>query len=941
MISVAKKEGSMLKLENIVKDYPVAGKSFRALKGVNLAFRDSEFVSILGPSGSGKTTLLNIIGGLDHYTSGDLSIDGVSTKDFSDRDWDNYRNHKVGFIFQSYNLIPHQNVLENVELALTISGVKKEERQARAKEALEKVGLGEMLKKKPNQLSGGQCQRVAIARALVNDPSILLADEPTGALDTKTSVQIMDLLKEVAKDRLVVMVTHNPELAKRYSSRIVSLRDGEIVEDSNPFDGKEEGKIQTIPSKKAKLSWWQAFYLSFRNLVSKSKRTAMVSFAGSIGIVGVSLVLAISSGIQGYLASMQDDMLSGYPVSVSASTLNLESMMNSVSTSGQTSIVASSIKDGKVDVDFVIKQLIETSKTTSSSLVSNSITQGYMDYLAAMPKEYANAISYSYGIALENNLYTDVTIDVPDGNGYKQEKQIRSLSFMEQFATSIVRQTEYSNYADLISAYGSALSQGLGEKEYVLSQYDLVDGGAFPEKEDEMMLVLNQHDAITDFVLTELGYYSQDQFLSAIDKFSKEADSSYAYDYDPSLFKDSFTMEEIKKKDFYYYPNDVVFIPNDGIKAYVDDQVVPSKDDLTRPFSYSSTRNAEQWGEGMKMKIVGILTPKDDVQYGCLSSGLYYSPSFTAKYREDNKSSYLSQLLNAYSTLAGMDSLTTTLSKNPTTGETTGSGIFYDFSYYLKWHEFDKAITDYGILGRSSSMSTMMNAFASSMGFSFSSGRTASYSLANAGGTTLPSSIRIYPINFESKYLVTDYLDRWNQEGDLKAISPEGNVYYLSYSERSATPIQYTDTLQIVISMINTILNIVTYSLVAFTALSLLVSTVMIAIITYVSVIERIKEIGVIRSLGGRKGDVANLFMAETVMVGLFSGAIGIGLTYLLSLVVNLIVGSFTGVYTIASLPWYLALLMILVSVVLTSISGIVPAMSAARKDPVNALRSE
>lgn len=935
------KEGPMLKLENIVKDYPVAGKSFRALKGVSLAFRDSEFVSILGPSGSGKTTLLNIIGGLDRSTSGDLSIDGVSTKGFSDRDWDNYRNHKVGFIFQSYNLIPHQNVLENVELALTISGVKKEERQARAKEALEKVGLGQMLKKKPNQLSGGQCQRVAIARALVNDPSILLADEPTGALDTKTSVQIMDLLKEVAKDRLVVMVTHNPELAKRYSSRIVSLRDGRVVEDSNPFDGKEEGKVERIPSKKAKLAWYQAFHLSFRNLISKSKRTAMVSFAGSIGIVGVSLVLAISSGIQGYLASMQDDMLSGYPVSISASTLNLEAMMKSVSASQQSSIVASGIKDGKVDVDFVIKQLIETSKTTSSSLVSNSITQGYMDFLKAMPEEYANAISYSYGIAPENNLYTDVTIDVPDGDGYKQEKQIRSLSFMEQFATSIVRQTDYSSYADLISAYGSALSQGLGEKEYVLSQYDLVDGGAFPEGEDEMMLVLNQHDAITDFVLTELGYYSQDQFLSAIDKFSKEADPSYAYDYDPSLFKDSFTMEEIKRKDFYYYPNDVVFTPNEGIKAYVDDQTVPSKDDLARPFTYSSTRKAEQWGEGMKMKIVGILTPKEGIQYGCLPSGLYYSPSFTEKYRRDNKSSYLSQLLNAYSALAGTDSLTTTISKNPTTGETTGSGIYYDFSYYLKWHGFDKPVTDYGILGRSSSMSTMMNAFASSMGFSFSSGRTATYTLANAGGSTLPSSISIYPINFESKYLVTDYLDRWNQEGDLKAVSPEGDVYYLSYSERSATPIQYTDTLQIVISMINTILNIVTYSLVAFTALSLLVSTVMIAIITYVSVIERIKEIGVIRSLGGRKRDVANLFMAETVMVGLFSGAIGIGMTYLLSLVVNLIVGSFTGVYTIASLPWYLALLMVLVSVVLTSISGIVPAMSAARKDPVNALRSE
>ena len=438
----------MLKLENIVKDYEVAGKPFPALKGVSLSFRDSEFVSILGPSGSGKTTLLNIIGGLDHYTSGDLEIDGASTKGFSDRDWDNYRNHKVGFIFQSYNLIPHQNVLENVELALTISGVKKAERRKRAEEALRKVGLGEMLYKKPNQLSGGQCQRVAIARALVNDPSILLADEPTGALDTKTSIQIMDLLKEVAKDRLVIMVTHNPELAEKYSSRIVSLKDGLIVQDSCPPKDEEEGKLAEIPSKKAKLSLSQSFYLSFRNLFSKAKRTAMVCFAGSIGIVGVSLVLAISSGISGYIASMQDDMLSGNPVSISSSTLDIESLMASASTSTKTSIVSSAVKEGKINVDFVIEELIKTSKTTSSSLVSNSISQAYVDFLRAMPEEYYNAISYSFGIAPENNLYTNVTIDVADGDGYKQDKQIRSLSFMEQFATSIVRQTEYSSYAD-------------------------------------------------------------------------------------------------------------------------------------------------------------------------------------------------------------------------------------------------------------------------------------------------------------------------------------------------------------------------------------------------------------------------------------------------------------------------------------------------------------
>lgn len=931
----------MLKLENIVKDYEVAGKPFPALKGVSLSFRDSEFVSILGPSGSGKTTLLNIIGGLDHYTSGDLEIDGASTKGFSDRDWDNYRNHKVGFIFQSYNLIPHQNVLENVELALTISGVKKAERRKRAEEALRKVGLGEMLHKKPSQLSGGQCQRVAIARALVNDPSILLADEPTGALDTKTSIQIMDLLKEVAKDRLVIMVTHNPELAEKYSSRIVSLKDGLIVEDSCPPKDEKQGKLAEIPSKKAKLSLSQSFYLSFRNLFSKAKRTAMVCFAGSIGIVGVSLVLAISSGISGYIASMQDDMLSGNPVSISSSTLDIESLMASASASTKTSIVSSAVKEGKINVDFVIEELIKTSKTTSSSLVSNSISQAYVDFLRAMPEEYYNAISYSFGIAPENNLYTDVTIDVADGDGYKQDKQIRSLSFMEQFATSIVRQTEYSSYADLISSYGSALSQGLSEQSYVLGQYDIVDGGKFAEKEDEMMLVLNGHDAITDFVLTELGYYTQDQFLSAIDKFSKDADSDYPYDYDKDLFKDVFSMEEVKAKDFYYYPNDVVFTPNEAVKSYLDEDKIPSKSDLTRPFTYESERQIERWGEGMKMKIVGILTPKDGVQYGCLSSGLYYAPAFMARFRSDNKASYLSRLLTNYSSLTGVDSISTSLAKDPTTGATSGSGLYYSFSYYLKWHEFDKAVDDYGIVGRSSSMSKLMNAFASSMGIAMGSGRSASITLANAGGSELPSSIRIYPIDFDSKYLVTDYLDQWNAEGDIKALSASGSVYYLTEADRSDNPIKYSDNLQVVISMINTILNIVTYALVAFTALSLVVSTVMIAIITYVSVIERIKEIGVIRSLGGRKRDVANLFMAETVMVGLSSGALGIGLTYLLSLVVNLIVGAFTGVYTIASLPWYVALIMIAISVLLTSISGVVPAMSAARKDPVNALRSE
>ncbi len=934
----------MLKLIDIVKDYLVAGKSFRALEGVSLTFRDNEFVSILGPSGSGKTTLLNIIGGLDHYSSGDLFIDGVSTKDFSDRDWDNYRNHKVGFIFQSYNLIPHQNVLQNVELALTISGVSKEERERKSIEALQKVGLGEMLHKRPNQLSGGQCQRVAIARALVNDPSILLADEPTGALDTKTSVQIMDLLKEVAKDRLVIMVTHNPELAERYSSRIVKLRDGRIEEDSNPYSF-EEDKKDPPATKKAKLSLWQAFRLSLQNLGSKSKRTAMVSFAGSIGIVGVSLVLAISSGVQSYLASMQDDMLSGSPVTISQSTLDIESLLSGTSTSTQTQIVANSIKEGKVDVNFIIEQLVKTSKTTSSSLVSNSITQGYVDFLRAIPKQYYNALSLSYGIAPEHNIYTDVTIDVADSSsasGYKQDKQVRSLSFMEQFATSIVRQTDYSSYADLVSTYGTPLSQGLSEESYVLSQYEFVDGGRFASKEDEMVLVLNSNDQVTDFLLTELGFYSQDEFLTVIDKFSKDNDESYAYSYDPDVFKDKFSFDELKAKDFYYYPSDTIYTPNSDVKAYLDEGTVPSdlSGMMARPFTYESSRNEAKWGEGMRMKIVGILAPKSGVNYGSLSSGLYYTPAFTEKYRSDNAAGYLSSWLQAYSSLAGTDSITTSISTN-IKGETTCSGIYYTFDYYLKWHDFDKAVSDYGIVGRSSSASVLFSTFASAMGITGSSGRSGSLSLAQVGGSSVPTSIKIYPLNFNSKYLVTDYLDAWNTQEDVKAIDANGSSYYLSYVDRKDCPIKYTDTLQLVISMINTILDIVTYSLVAFTALSLLVSTVMIAIITYVSVIERIKEIGVIRSLGGRKRDVANLFMAETVMVGLFSGVVGIALTYLLSLVVNVIVGTFTGVYTIAALPWYLALLMIGVSIILTSISGIVPAMSAARKDPVTALRSE
>lgn len=914
----------MLYLDSITKDYKMKGGEVKALKGITLCFRKSEFVSVLGPSGCGKTTLLNILGGLDKYTSGDLVIDGKSTKNFNDHDWDVYRNHRIGFVFQSYNLIPQENILENVELALTISGIKKEERERRAKEALDKVGLKGLYKKKPNQLSGGQCQRVAIARALVNEPEILLADEPTGALDSETSVQIMDLIKEISKDRLVIMVTHNPELADKYSTRIVRLLDGNLVDDTNPYTLEEERaersfkevdsvestktsnkntlvkglkveKKQSAKKEKAKMSWFTAFSLSMKNLLSKAKRTAMIMIASSIGIIGVSLVLSVSGGVTGYIDSMQDEMLSGNPVTVKTSGYDLSALMDSTSNSSKKDIVQEAAKDGYINVNFMIESLIDSADQMGSAMIQNDITEDYLNFIKEMPSEYVQDISYDYGINVANNIYTDDNLEgQPDGAVY-------SLSAITNYATAILSKTDYSSYSSIISSMSSTFCQSLENEEYVLSQYDIVEGKVAKE-ENEIMIVLSSDEKITDFTLTLLGYYSQEQFMNLIYKFT-ENDK-----YDDQLYQQSkeIALTKLIGKKFTYYPNDTIFTENTG--------------NPINPYSYSYQPDS-RFTDGLELKVVGVLKPKEGRQYSSLSSGFYYTTKFTDRFLENNYDSSISKYCRAYVSSTGGDGII-----SGKTGDTK-IGIYYDFKFSYEGTE--DTYTAY--VGESSSMSALLGM----MGMGGSSASYATLTPAALGGNNLPTGISFYPQSFEKKYLVTDYLDKWNSENTLTV----GNK---TITKDDRNQIKYSDNLQIVIDMINTVIDIVTIALICFTALSLVVSTVMIGIITYVSVIERIKEIGTIRALGGRKKDVSHLFYAETFILGLSSGVFGIVITYIIQTILNVAIhANFAMITQIASLSIISALVIVLISILLTTIAGLLPAKSAANKDPVIALRSE
>ena len=923
----------MLKLKDITKDYVTASETVKALKGVSISFRQKEFVSILGPSGCGKTTMLNIIGGLDHYTDGDLSIAGKSTKLYKDRDWGVYRNHRVGFIFQSYNLIPHQTVLGNVELALTIAGMSKEERTRKAKLALDRVGLGDKYYKRPNQLSGGQCQRVAIARALVNDPEILLADEPTGALDTATSKQIMDLIKEISGERLVIMVTHNPEIAEEYSSRIIRLLDGQVIEDTNPFseedetaeclaikeeierkeaeiaaleaasaeEGKKAKKVKKVKKEKAKMSFFTAFKLSARNLISKRGRTTMVGIAGSIGIIGIALVLAFSAGIKGYIASMQDDMLSGNPIQISETGFDASAVSDLMTPKDIEKI--EKLAD-KIYITSTVEKLAEMNESLNRLFQANTITPEYIEYVKAMPKDCYEAMLLSYGLDMSLNIFTDFKLTSDS------EAQNLSVKRLIDNYTSILKKTDYADYSSYIPYLVPSMKQAPNNADYILSQYELLGNSKVAENANEVMLVVNSEEEISDLLLAVFGYYTQDEFLAIVDKATAEDKENFP---NKAVYREYFDYDELLGKEFTWYPTDSLFTKSPMMG-----------------YTYNSDGSKLNASDGMKLKVVGILTPKDNVSYGSLTSGIYYTEALTNHILETNKTSSFIDYLKSDESFAAMSAPAVP----GTTVTLPAYTILYMYSYTYKGETYRDGFGYISPTSASDMMSSMMGG-SSATDPEEAAKKSRDILVRMLGGNSLANDILIYPKSFDEKDLVTEYLDNWHNE------DVEIKVNGVTVPIEDRVKVTYTDTLELIISMINTMIDVVTYALVAFTSVSLVVSTVMIGIITYVSVVERIKEIGVIRSLGGRKKDVSHLFNAETFIIGLLAGLIGVGFTYVASAIVNVILKPLIGYSKIAALPISQAIILVVLSIGLTCISGLIPARSAAKKDPVVALRTE
>ena len=919
----------MLQLINVKKDYQTASQTVHALKGINLRFRKNEFVSILGASGCGKTTLLNIIGGLDHYTSGDLIINGKSTKMYKDRDWDVYRNHRIGFVFQSYNLIPHQTVLGNVEIALTIAGVSKAERKRRAEEALKKVGLEAEMHKRPNQLSGGQMQRVAIARALVNNPEILLADEPTGALDTETSVQIMDLIREIAGERLVIMVTHNPELAEEYSSRIVRLQDGLVVADTNPYEVKEEGMSEakeagmsetneeetlSAPQKKVKkakkerssMSFKTSLGLSARNLAMKKGRTAITSIAGSIGIISVCLVLALSNGFNNYILKTQEDMLSSSPLEITETTVDITAIMSGMNSAKDLPDL-SKIGD-KVYVNSFLTNIAQ------GMTVSNDLSDEYISYLNTMDEDWYTAITYTTGMKLDHSLFTEVDIENEEG---KTDTVTMSLSELKAYYTLKLTQQEekYANLAYLVDYLGAIYGKMPGTSDvnseefgqYVLSQYELVgDKGHFPTKSNEAVLVIGGNNDVTDLTLAQLGFISEKDFLSL---FPTEGEST------DDVQELMIPFDKVLGKQFMLNYNDTIYTEADEGGEYF--------------YNYTGRRDelGNDPAKGIGVTITGILRLKEGMNYGCLSSGLYITEQVSNELLAVNMNSKIAKSLRTQALKVQEFSLLTAQLSEP--GLTTADYMarFQQLSAFLKdnaqyFKRMSQTVAECYMSGASMSgeggATNALTTFLKDCWFLY--GTTA---LRQVGGLDTVNGIYIYTDSFDAKELVLGHLDTWND------------------THETEKQVKYTDKVGMMMTMVESILDAITYVLVAFTAISLVVSSVMIGIITYVSVVERVKEIGVLRSLGARKKDIKNLFNAETFIIGLASGVFGVVVTYAMSIAINAILEVLTGIATLATLPITSAAIMVAISVILTLISGLIPANAAAKKDPVVALRTE
>ena len=867
----------MLQLKNITKNYLSGDNEVQALKGIDIEFRENEFVSILGQSGCGKTTLLNIIGGLDRYTSGDLIINGKSTKEFKDKDWDTYRNHSVGFVFQSYNLIPHQTVLANVELALTISGVGKAERKKRAIEALQKVGLGDQLNKKPNQMSGGQMQRVAIARALVNDPDILLADEPTGALDSKTSVQVMEILKEISKDKLIIMVTHNPELAEKYSSRIVKLLDGKIIDDSNPYKSSEEdvkkARNKKDKSGKASMKFTTAVRLSLNNLMTKKGRTFLTSFAGSIGIIGIALILSLSHGMQSYINRVEEDTLSSYPLTIQEASIDVTSMLEAMMGNGE----KEEHNDNKIYSRPIVNNILET---VSTKLQTNNLEEfkKYLESGDTNIKDYINAIQYEYNLNLniykqnEDKTYQQVNPSkVFDELGFGEMMESRQSTSSMMSGSMTMTQTDVWN-------------EMLDNQNLLQSQYDVL-AGKWPTKYNEVVLIVDENNEVSDYTLYSLGIKDIKELNESMEKIKNkekvEAGESESYSYDDLL---NYKFKILLNTDYY----------KESGNAWQD----MSNDD---EYMKNVVDNAEE------ITIVGIIKPNEE---NVSSSGAGMI-GYTKELKE-----YVINKINETEIVKEQK-------ENPNINVFTG----------IEFPKNQNSSFDYSQLTDEQRMymSTLSEAELAELMKNYAENSTATYdsNLSTLGVVDLnkPSTINIYPKDFESKDMITTRISEYNdkQTNDGK----EENV------------ITYTDIVGVMMSSVSTIINVISYVLIAFVGISLVVSSIMIGIITYISVLERTKEIGILRSIGASKKDVSRVFNAETLIIGLVAGLIGIVVTLLLNIPINMIIKSIVGISNISKLPTAGAIILVVISVGLTMIAGLIPARFAAKRDPVEALRTE
>ena len=868
---------NLLELKNISKVYNTSGFEQRALDKISIQFRECEFVSILGQSGSGKTTMLNIIGGLDNYTSGDLLINGISTKKYKDRDWDTYRNHSIGFVFQSYNLIPHQTALANVELALTLSGVSKDERRKRAKEVLKKVGLESHMNKRPNQMSGGQMQRIAIARALINDPDILLADEPTGALDSETSVQIMKLLKEIAKEKLVIMVTHNPDLAKEYSTRIVKLLDGHITDDSNPVvdsisvDKEKKEQTKEKSKKKTSMSFPTALSLSLNNLMTKKGRTILTAFAGSIGIIGIALILSLSSGVKGYISRVEEDTLSSYPISIEEQTVDTSSMIMSLMTYNQRR------KEHPLDKIYSGNIMGDLINTLAAQMQTNNLEE-FKKYLEDDKNEfdeYVTALEYGYHVDLQ--LYKS---DTSDGivrvnpttilNSFGVSGMDSMVEFHDQFG------------GGSMSTATNVFQELLDNRELLKTQYDLI-AGSWPDAYNEVVLMIDDNNEISDYALYALGVKDQkelnDSYKNILEGKTIETEES-TYSYEEFL---NMTFKLVLNTDYYEKQNGV------WLDKKEDEEYLKSLIDA-----------------GEEIKIVGIIRPNEESLTTSTTGAIGYTSDLTRHViQKINESEIAKEQKN-----------------NP------NINVFTGLEFSTGDEKFDiNSLT----LEQQAYLSSLSQEELARVVTQYTTNAKATYedNLLTLGivNEEIPSTIYIYPKDFDSKEVIIDKIEEYNN------LAKKNNQEELV--------INYTDIVGAMMTGVSSIIDTISYVLIAFVAISLIVSSIMIGIITYISVLERTKEIGILRAMGASKKDISRVFNAETLIEGLVAGVIGIGVTLLLNIPINIVIKKIVNISNISKLPAVGAIILVTISVVLTVIAGLIPSRMASKKDPVEALRTE